>query len=766
MQGDSSDGAASEVEPLQRKKSENPVMAHFRKIIPIHSKSKNSREKKGGPEQKSGSERSTSGSEDVDVLHEKIRTELLNPSPKCSEVFVVGESGMGKTTLARKLIEDRQIKERFNFTQLVPINQNFQIKKVLQFLVRQLDAPQQQLEEMNEIQLIHHIFDQLKNKIYLIVFDDVATLDDWESIRLALPLANSNRVIITTSSTQFHQHNCYKISGLSQSQILSLLRNQPAFKLPDSEKIGEAIFRISGGSPLYAEILGKSLESEVATANKEELLLELDSYAHQKGKPQVLGASYKRLAPELKPCLLYIGQFPEGDIEVEKLYLLLLAENLVLSKETFENHLEKLAGLKFVAVQEDIVSVARLHDRVREFCILQGLDEEFFQVVESWEEVRDHTRRLAMHLSNKCNAESSTVLYTANKILSLLIFGTSDEEKSEIIELTEFSHMRILSFDDVSFKARRFPKGMDKLVLLRYLSFRGCLLEELPSSLSHLTQLETLDLLVRPDCKMLIPNSILTNWKRMVHLYLPRLYYHSKGKSKLQLKAMESLEILVNFDTEVCDIDALSNLKKLRTLSTICTGDSQQLNDVIEFLNKGLLQHSCMDIKSFDCYNSGSVSALKKLLSCRFLHSIKIEGQIVDLIPEEDEARADKLAEIVLYGSQLEHDPMGYLGKFQNLRSLVLSNDALLGDQIVISADTTLFPELRSLKLHNLHYLKKIAIQNGAMPKLSALQIEGCDCSLELSIPKEVYDRLKQKNGGDAQSVMALPYKLNINVTS
>lgn len=497
------------------------------------------------------------------------------------------------------------------------------------------------------------------------------------------------------------------------------------------------------------------------------------------------------LAPELKPCLLYLGQFPLGeDIEFEKLYLLLVAENLIspkqskISPQSLKDFLGELAGKKLVEVQEDVVSdcgiykSCRLHDQVREFCKFKGLDEEFFEVVDlgSSTKVGLHTRRLAVDLS-KYRGDDNSIQFnsrdTLKKILSLLIFDTfeSAEENSEwpsgINDLKELIHLRILNFNGVDFKVRKVPRGMDRLVLLRYLSFRGCWLEELPSSVSNLTQLETLDLVVQADCKVIIPNNIVTNMKRMLHLYFPRLYETSTGK-RVQLQGLERLEILVNFDTEACEVKALSQLKKLKTLTTISYGHSDDLAAVIDFINnqqQGMhLRHASVEIRSFDCYNRGSVSALKKLVRCQLVHSIHIEGQVGEL-PKTGDEGGEKVSDMVLDGSELENDPMGYLGMmFHNLRSLVLSNDAFLGGEIVVSAQVP-FPNLRSLKLQNLHYLEKLGIERGAMPRLSSLQIEGCACLVELSIPKELDDRLtkaQRDNRGDAYSVMPPPKSFNI----
>ncbi|KAL0322565.1 UNVERIFIED_CONTAM: hypothetical protein Sangu_1875800 [Sesamum angustifolium] len=190
---------------------------------------------------------------------------------------------------------------------------------------------------------------------------------------------------------------------------------------PELQILGKTISELSGGSPLIASILGHSLKT-VDVAARDQLLHELDYYLTtsqiSKGETQVLEISYQRLSHELKQCLLYMGQFPEGqDIQVDKLCMLLAAEDLLLPVDSgrrkttlmksVRNTLEKLAMKRLVDVQEDNVSMTRmykscrLHDQIRELCISKGLDEEFFKIVDfkSEKELGPSTRRLAIYLS-------------------------------------------------------------------------------------------------------------------------------------------------------------------------------------------------------------------------------------------------------------------------------------------------------------------------------------------------------------------------------
>lgn len=144
------------------------------------------------------------------------------------EVYIAGERGMGRGKVAKNLYKDPDIRDSFDVSGWVTVGHNFQIKRVLQLLLQQLQQEQQpDLRQMNEMELIAQIFSVVKDKSYLLVLEEVGSMNDWESISLALPLTNSTRVIITTSSNDFDKctHH-YKISGLTQLETLALLNKE------------------------------------------------------------------------------------------------------------------------------------------------------------------------------------------------------------------------------------------------------------------------------------------------------------------------------------------------------------------------------------------------------------------------------------------------------------------------------------------------------------------------------------------------------------
>ncbi|XP_059632246.1 probable disease resistance RPP8-like protein 2 isoform X4 [Cornus florida] len=100
--------------------------------------------------------------------------------------------------------------------------------------------------------------------------------------------------------------------------------------------------RHCGGLPLAVVVLGGILVTKHTEEEWEKVHRNINSHiskgtsvGHEDGVSQVLGLSYDDLPYQLKRCFLYLGSFPEDSrIELEKLYQLWIAEDLILSCDT------------------------------------------------------------------------------------------------------------------------------------------------------------------------------------------------------------------------------------------------------------------------------------------------------------------------------------------------------------------------------------------------------------------------------------------------
>ncbi|XP_042460288.1 disease resistance protein Pik-2-like [Zingiber officinale] len=176
------------------------------------------------------------------------------------------------------------------------------------------------LNMMDELQPVQTIRDHLHGKMYLLVLDDVWSIEAWESLSIALPRGKEgSRVIVTTRIERIKvfdapDYNCP----------------------PELENIGREILQKCDGLPLAIVTIGGLLASKPDNNFEEwkdlrdHLRLEIQTNDMLSKINQILGLSYNDLPYYLKPCFLFLGTFPEDyEIRRERLMRRWIAEGIV-----------------------------------------------------------------------------------------------------------------------------------------------------------------------------------------------------------------------------------------------------------------------------------------------------------------------------------------------------------------------------------------------------------------------------------------------------
>uniref|UniRef100_A0A0E0BM98 Disease resistance protein RPM1 n=1 Tax=Oryza glumipatula TaxID=40148 RepID=A0A0E0BM98_9ORYZ len=109
---------------------------------------------------------------------------------------IMGLGGIGKTALAIEVY--RNLQRQFGGNAFVTVSKKPDMKRILRDILCQISL-QNYSADMNETQLISQIGQNLKDRRYLLVLDDLWDTKPWETIKSALPDGNSGcRVIVTT----------------------------------------------------------------------------------------------------------------------------------------------------------------------------------------------------------------------------------------------------------------------------------------------------------------------------------------------------------------------------------------------------------------------------------------------------------------------------------------------------------------------------------------------------------------------------------------
>ncbi|KAJ4794010.1 hypothetical protein LUZ62_045256 [Rhynchospora pubera] len=187
-------------------------------------------------------------------------------------VSIVGQGGLGKTTLARKIYNSKEVKEHFDITLWLTVSSDFKIIDILKEGIRKLRSVDHKEKESNEQFLLEEMKNILGAKRYLVVLDDVWGMNFYDMFRKALPDGyNSSRVLMTSRSSDVAKQADpgsmpYKLHFLNDDEGLKLLFSKafPHESAASSCHVGlelidvaKNIARLCGGLPLALVVVGE-----------------------------------------------------------------------------------------------------------------------------------------------------------------------------------------------------------------------------------------------------------------------------------------------------------------------------------------------------------------------------------------------------------------------------------------------------------------------------------------------------------------------------
>ncbi|KAJ1430009.1 P-loop containing nucleoside triphosphate hydrolase [Sesbania bispinosa] len=422
---------------------------------------------------------------------------------------IVGIGGLGKTTLAKLVFNDKRMDQLFQLKMWVSLSHVFDIREIVIKIIKSASAPtsttnithahQEDIDGLDTEQLVSHLIYKLYGQKFLLVLDDIWNDDrsKWIELKDLIKVgAIGSKILVTTRNNSIASMmgtvDPYVLKGLSPENCLSLFVKW-AFKEEKWEFVRD--------SELW------NLEQK-----KDDIL-------------PALKLSYDEMPSHLRHCFTYFSLFPKDyDFDSKLITKLWLGHGLLQSpygsqktNDIAREYIDGLYSRSFIQDFEVIghnVYFFKVHDLVHDLAMYVAKEE--FVVVNS------HTHNIAEQVRHISILETSSLghaLFPKSRSVRTILFPIErvglDSETLLDTWLSRYKYLRYLDLSDSSFetlpnsiaelehlqtllltnnyKIKRLPPSISKLHNLQRLSLWGCMeLETLPKGIGKLISLREL----------------------------------------------------------------------------------------------------------------------------------------------------------------------------------------------------------------------------------------------------------------------------------
>nr|CAB3470334.1 unnamed protein product [Digitaria exilis] len=199
-------------------------------------------------------------------------------------VSLVGMGGIGKTALARKVYDSKDLSDMFSTRAWITVSQSFDQKELFKEMIIQLFGTESwdkffknHQGQVPEVHLVDYISRRLKETSrYLVVLDDVWTIDAWNRIKITFQDSGKDDscVVVTTQNGKLAEYcsppsHIHRPEFLGEEEATTLFLKKTNKSLEVLEKdentkgIVEKILKKCGGLPLAILTIGGLLANKV-----------------------------------------------------------------------------------------------------------------------------------------------------------------------------------------------------------------------------------------------------------------------------------------------------------------------------------------------------------------------------------------------------------------------------------------------------------------------------------------------------------------------
>ncbi|KAI4345857.1 hypothetical protein L6164_012946 [Bauhinia variegata] len=665
-----------------------------------------------------------------DTVSSLFGKDMESASLACVALWGVG--GIGKTSLAQAFFE--QVKYEFSCYAWI----NTLGKKALEILQemwmafiksQSVSAPRDvSFMDEDEASLLNRIQYYLIKKKFLLVLDDISSVDVWKSVKEAFPRGNTKgRIILTSRIPGFT--DCIHINPkpLEPKDAFDLL-SKHAFSGTSSDSAGimESISMLCRGNPFVIKIV-------VGMLNDSGKLHEVYKRMKESCEKPISGAQnsfiplcYAALPPVLKSCFLYAALFPpQSQINCKRLMRLWIAEGFIDLKDK-SNTKEDIAEQQLhELLRRNLFQVTKLGTNgkpklclllrpLREFALERSQEDGFSVTSETGSSVPvERPLRLSLNSRHsKSNMDIDKTNYSRLRSLLVLLGSKLQTSYIKLDLVSRLKLLRVLELQDMPIDV--LPDSLGKLFLMRYLGLRRTKLVELPISLGKLKDLQTLD--VRDTMVRSLPEN-LEHLTELRHLLLALSFDDKVVNLPVVIADFKQLQTLAGVELTECIAKSLLELPQLQKLSV-----GKVKSDMLELLAKSINQMVHLQSLSINC------DLGEKLHTKFFEHSstskierLRVRGRILHLLDWVNSL--ESLRCLYIWDCLLTEDPFLELGKLPKLEFLS-ARKAYIGYKIEFRRGA--FPNLKKLTIMHFPAWSEWHIGDGTVENLEKLTIESC----------------------------------------
>ncbi|XP_051228479.2 putative disease resistance RPP13-like protein 1 [Lolium perenne] len=542
-----------------------------------------------------------------------------------SVLAIIGDGGVGKTTLAKVVFNDSAVSKHFDILSWVYVSVYFDQAKIIHILLESLKVENHEnIKGLKDLQST--LESTLKSKRFLIVLDDMwedSQKESWDELLTPL-LTNDvvgNKILVTTRKPSvaklIGETDPIVLLGLKPDDFWDLFKecafgNENYKGGRKLEKIGEDIVIQLKGNPLAAKSVGRLLRKKINVAFWKRVLDESE-WKQQSDDYDIMPAlmiSYKYLPVHLQRCFSYCAVFPKYyKYEKECLVNIWIAQGLIYSTD-MHKRLEDIGSelfndlVEWGFLQQEFEFMSRhiMHDLIHDLAQKVSSHESFTIGDTKSQRTPQFVRHVSVLAEWVYKTEIDGTVHPNQAFLqkfsnsfrelqkrnlsTLMLFGPHDLDFANAFrqEFIEGKSVRVLKLDMVISDLDFMIQNISSFINLRYLElgffYKGDRLE-LPEAICKLHYLQVLDIKKNWGSSTILPRGMnkLVNLRHFIAV--DKLHAQIAG-----VGSMTDLQELKAFSvrkTSEFSIKQLKGLNQLRGSISICyLDDVESQEEAIE----------------------------------------------------------------------------------------------------------------------------------------------------------------------------------------